>query len=176
VSRIDARRLRVEPEALDLATMVKDLTAQFDAKWGRDVNMVAEDGALAWGDARKVEEILINLIDNAMKYSPEPEPVTVRIHTSGDEVECTIEDRGFGIAPEELANLFQKFQRVVSPATRDIGGTGLGLYIVKGLVEAHGGHVWAESVPGQGSTFGFTLPSAAAVAATQDTDMFGAGA
>lgn len=177
VSRIDARQLRMECEDVDLGAMVKDLTAQFEAKWaGRDVLVEADDGTTVWADPRKVDEILINLIDNAIKYSPAPEPVSVRIRLVDDEVECCVIDRGFGIAPEELANLFQKFQRVVSPATRDIGGTGLGLYIVKSLVEAHGGQVWVESVPGEGSTFGFTLTSAAAVLARLEGDMAEAGA
>ena len=161
VSRIDAKRLRIEREDVDLPLMVKDLAGQFAEKWsGRDV--LVDGGGRAFADRRKVEEILINLIDNAIKYSSPPEPVIVRVRTEDDHVECTVEDRGLGIAPDDMKNLFQRFQRVSSPATRDIGGTGLGLYIVKGLVEAHGGHVWVESVAGVGSTFGFTLPAAEA--------------
>src|SRR5207247_9079641 len=111
-------------------------------------------------DRSKLEEVLINLIDNAIKYSSEETPVRVTAHAAGTEVRIEIEDRGFGIAPEDAAQLFQKFHRVTTPATRDIGGTGLGLYIVKGLVEAHGGRVWVESIPGAGSTFAFTMPRA----------------
>ncbi|MCA1832676.1 MAG: ATP-binding protein [Actinomycetota bacterium] len=164
VSRIDARRLRFERQDFDLAAMVGHLTAQFAIKWGnRSIAVDAGAGGIVHADPRKVEEILINLIDNAVKYSLGEAPVTVRIRRAGDLVEVGVEDNGFGIAPEDAANLFQKFQRISTPATRDIGGTGLGLYIVKGLVEAHGGSVWVESVPGNGSTFGFTLPASAAV-------------
>ena len=102
------------------------------------------------------------MIDNAIKYSMEGSPVMVSARAAGDEVEIDVSDRGFGIAPDDAAQLFQKFHRVTTAATRDIGGTGLGLYIVKGLVEAHGGRVWVESVPGAGSTFAFTLPRARA--------------
>lgn len=163
VSRIDARRLRVEQGEVDVAEMVKELKAQFSTKWqGREILLEAPGRPLAFADRRKLEEVLINLIDNAVKYSAAPEPVTVRIAEERGRVEVRVEDLGFGIAPEDAANLFQKFQRISTPATRDIGGTGLGLYIVKGLVEAHGGSVWVESAPGAGSCFGFTLPASAA--------------
>jgi len=159
VSRIDAKRLKIERDQIDLGVMVKDLANQFGEKWaGREILVEGDGAAPAYADRRKIEEVLINLIDNAVKYSTAPEPVTVRIRSGVDEIECTVEDHGFGIAPEDAKNLFQRFQRVSTPETRDIGGTGLGLYIVKGLIEAHGGHVWVDSVPGSGSTFGFTLP------------------
>jgi two-component system phosphate regulon sensor histidine kinase PhoR len=164
VSRIDSRRLRLERQDFDVAGMVAELASQFALKWGeRAITVDAEENTIVHADPRKVEEVLINLIDNAVKYSPAPEPVAVHIRRAGALVEVGVEDRGFGIAPEDAANLFQKFQRISTPATRDIGGTGLGLYIVKGLIEAHGGAVWVESVPGNGSTFGFTVPASAAV-------------
>ncbi len=175
VSRIDARRLRIERAPVDLQAMLDNLVKQFSSKWsGREIAVVAMDNVVADADARKIEEVLINLIDNAVKYSPPPEPVIVRLRATGDEIEVCVEDRGLGIAPEDAANLFQKFQRIVSPATRDIGGTGLGLYIVKGLIEAHGGHVWVESAPGEGSTFGFTLPVATGAPSEEAVHQVGA--
>ena len=163
VSRIDARRVRVEWSDVGLAEALQDLVGQFHSKWGsRRVILDVSDGLPAVrADRQKLEEILINLIDNAIKYSPEWTPIRVTARVTGDELEVAVADRGFGIAPEDAAQLFQKFQRISTPATRDIGGTGLGLYIVKGLVEAHGGRVWVESVPGAGSTFAFTMPRAA---------------
>jgi two-component system phosphate regulon sensor histidine kinase PhoR len=159
VSRIDARRLKLEPAAVDLGRTVDPLPQQFASKWaGRPIRVRVPPGTLAWADPRKLEEILINLIDNAIKYSPAGTPVWVSARKADGEVEVSIEDRGIGISPEHVASLFQKFHRVSTPETRDIGGTGLGLYIVKGLVEAQGGRVWVESVPGSGSTFSFTLP------------------
>jgi len=162
VSRIDAQRVRVEWSELDVDEVMRDLMAQFHSKWGarRLILDTARGLPAVRADRAKLEEILINLVDNAIKYSPEWTPVRVTARVTGDEIEVAVADRGFGIAPEDAAQLFQKFQRITTPATRDIGGTGLGLYIVKGLVEAHGGRVWVESVPGAGSTFAFTMPRA----------------
>lgn len=175
VSRIDAKRLRLEPQEFDLARLVEDLTSQFALKWcDREIKIDSESGMLVHADRRKVEEVLINLIDNAVKYSPDPAPVVVHIRRADSFIEVGVTDQGFGIAPEEAAGLFQKFQRISTPATRDIGGTGLGLYIVKGLVEAHGGSVWVESVPGTGSTFGFTLPARAPDLLLEHIDGIGA--
>ena len=164
VSRIDSKRVRVEWTEVAVDELVRNLMSQFHSKWGARRILIDAEPHLPFvrADSSKLEEVLINLIDNAIKYSPEGTPVRVTARTVGDEVEVDVEDRGIGIAPEDVAQLFQKFQRITTPATRDIGGTGLGLYIVKGLVEAHGGRVWVESIPGAGSTFAFTLPRARA--------------
>jgi len=170
VSRIDAKRVRVEWSEVDVADVLRDLMGQFHSKWGARRVVVDVDRGLpvVRADRQKFEEILINLIDNAIKYSPESTPVRVSARVTGDELEIAVADRGFGIAPDDAAELFQKFQRITTPATRDIGGTGLGLYIVKGLVEAHGGRVWVESVPGAGSTFAFTMPRVRAEALPEE--------
>jgi PAS domain S-box-containing protein len=162
VSRIDAKRVRVEWTEVDIDSVIHDLMGQFHSKWGsrRVIVDTAHGLPLVRADRSKLEEILINLVDNAIKYSPSWTPVRVAARVVGDDIEVSVQDRGFGIAPEDAAQLFQKFQRITTAATRDIGGTGLGLYIVKGLVEAHGGRVWVESVPGAGSTFAFTMPRA----------------
>ena len=170
VSWIDAKRVRVEWTEVDLDAIVHDLMAQFHSKWGsrRVIIDTARGLPFLRADRAKLEEILINLIDNAIKYSPQWTPVRISARVVGDEIEVAIQDRGIGIAPDDAAQLFQKFHRVSTPATRDIGGTGLGLYIVKGLIEAHGGRVWVESVPDAGSTFAFTLPRARAVALREE--------
>jgi PAS domain S-box-containing protein len=170
VSRIDAKRVRVEWTEVDIDAVIHDLMNQFHSKWGsrRVIVDTAEGVPYLRADRSKLEEILINLVDNAIKYSPPGTPVRVAARIVGDDVEISIQDRGFGIAPEDAAQLFQKFQRITTPATRDIGGTGLGLYIVKGLVEAHGGRVWVESVPGAGSTCVFTMPRARSMPALEE--------
>jgi PAS domain S-box-containing protein len=166
VSRIDARRLRLRKEDLNVKEVVTGLVEQFESKWDRPFVLDMVDGtATVRADRRKFEEILINLIDNAIKYSPSGSEVRVGARILNGAVEIAVEDRGIGISPEDATRLFQKFQRITTPATRDIGGTGLGLYIVKGLVEAQGGRVWVESVPGVGSTFAFALGAAASAAA-----------
>jgi PAS domain S-box-containing protein len=163
VSRIDAGRVTLAPRALDLEDTLSGLLDQFRTKWnGREI-VVDHSGATispVLADPHKLEEILINLIDNAVKYSGESAPVEVSIGTEGSEVRVSVRDHGDGIPPEEIPNLFQKFARISSASTADIPGTGLGLFIVKGFVVAHGGRVWVDSTMGEGSTFTFTLPVA----------------
>jgi two-component system sensor histidine kinase VicK len=105
-----------------------------------------------------VVQILTNLVSNAVKYSPDGAPVGVAIGWAADTVVATVEDRGIGLSREELSKLFQKFARADRKEVRAVGGTGLGLYITKSLVEMQGGRVWAESEPGRGSQFSFSLP------------------
>jgi CheY-like chemotaxis protein len=104
--------------------------------------------------------VLINLISNAIKYSPQGGDVTVRASVQGSMVRVDITDEGIGIAAEDQAKLFTKFYRVDSSLTREIGGTGLGLSICKSIIELLGGHVGVNSAPGEGSTFWFELPFA----------------
>lgn len=161
VSHIESRRLKIKLESLDLVGVAEKLVNQFRTKWGPRNIVIDSPGSLppVSADQSKVEEVLVNLIDNAVKYSPQGGEVKVSMQSSNGSVEVAIEDSGIGIAPDDAARLFEKFHRVASPETRDIGGTGLGLYIVKSLVEAHGGRVLVTSAPGVGSTFTFSLPT-----------------
>lgn len=164
VSRIDAGRVTLDQRALDVGETLAELLDQFRTKWSAREIVVKHDADVspAFADRHKLEEILINLVDNAVKYSEAGSRVEVAIAAEGAEVKVSVIDHGEGIAPEKIPNLFQKFARIASPSTSEIPGTGLGLYIVKGFVQAHGGHVWVDSVLGEGSTFSFTLPVAAA--------------
>jgi two-component system phosphate regulon sensor histidine kinase PhoR len=174
VSRIDARRLRVEIAPQHPRDVLEDLLRQFQTKWTRTIELdVPESISPIAADRNKLEEVLINLIDNAVKYSPAGTPVRITANEDRGQVEIGVEDGGAGIAPEDSAKLFQKFQRLSTPATRDVGGTGLGLYIVKGLVDAMGGRVWVESAPGSGSRFAFAIP-VAEEAAGEDLERMGA--
>jgi PAS domain S-box-containing protein len=169
VSRIDAGRVTLEPRALDLEETLSGLLDQFRTKWsGREI-VVDHRSTISpvLADPHKLEEILINLIDNAVKYSGASAPVEVSIGREGPEVRVSVRDHGDGIAPEEIPNLFQKFARITTSSTAEIPGTGLGLFIVKGFVVAHGGRVWVDSTLGEGSTFTFTLPVAPAREAAQ---------
>lgn len=105
-----------------------------------------------------LHEIVDNLVENAIKYTPDGGEVRVNVQGDGDKVLISVKDTGIGIAPEDLGHVFQKFYRVDNSQTRQIGGTGLGLYLVKQRVEALGGRVWVESQFGKGSTFYVSLP------------------
>jgi signal transduction histidine kinase len=111
------------------------------------------------GDPDKVDQILTNLVGNAIKYSPEGGEVLVIVDADRDTVQVRVRDQGIGMSPRDMGQLFEKFSRVDREEVRRAGGTGLGLYITKRLVEMHGGRLWAESWPGVGSVFRFTLPA-----------------
>ncbi|MHB1134533.1 MAG: sensor histidine kinase [Chloroflexota bacterium] len=161
-ARLDAGSLQLNSAPLDLDYLLQDLAGR--AWHGRDVERielsVQRDMPLVLADAEKVERVLANLISNALKYSPVDKPILVRVVSGEGEVVTSVRDEGPGIAVEERASLFQRYYRAGLPRDVKREGLGLGLYIAKGLVEAHGGRIWVESEVGQGSTFSFTLPLA----------------
>ena len=112
------------------------------------------------GDKERLRQVMVNLIDNAVKYSAPGRSVTVRAVRAPAGVTLSVSDGGFGIPETDIPRIFERFYRVDKERSRDAGGTGLGLAIVKHIVEAHGGRVSVESTAGKGSTFSFTLPSA----------------
>ncbi len=112
------------------------------------------------GDPDKLAQVVINLVSNAVKYSPSGGTIVVGTRLEGGTAHLWVRDQGIGIAPEALEAIFERYARVESAATRNIQGTGLGLPIVRQIVELHGGRAWAESTRGQGSTFHVTLPLA----------------
>jgi histidine kinase len=110
-------------------------------------------------DEDRISQVLINLLGNALQYTPEGGQVSLVVQQSGDEIQVKVKDTGIGIPVEHLPHLFTRFYRVDKSRSRAGGGSGIGLTIAKHLVEAHGGRIWAESEGiGQGSTFSFALP------------------
>jgi signal transduction histidine kinase len=160
----------LETGQMDLAPARFDLRAEVEGAC-EDYEALAETGGvelfanvpdgevLVFADREKVRVMLDNLISNAVKFTPPGGRVRVMLGGQGDEVEVAVIDTGVGIAPEKLERIFDRFYQVEDPMTRRHGGMGLGLPIVKGLVHLHGGRVWAESVPGQGSRFVVALPT-----------------
>lgn len=118
-------------------------------------------GAFVDMDADSIRQVLTNLVSNAIKYSPQGGNVTIGVRDKEAEVVIWVTDQGMGIPPEVIPKLFGKFFRANNKETRSINGIGLGLALVKALIDAHGGRVWVESEIGVGSTFFFTLPHAA---------------
>ncbi|MET1247374.1 two-component system histidine kinase PnpS [Sporolactobacillus sp. STCC-11] len=115
-----------------------------------------DEGVIA-GDAFRIRQIMINLISNAISYTPENGTVTIAIHERKSEADLVISDTGMGIEQDQIPRIFERFYRVDKARSRDSGGTGLGLAIVKHLVEAHDGKIHVTSVPGKGSTFTITF-------------------
>ena len=112
-------------------------------------------------------EVLVNLVSNAVKYTPGGGEIKLSAEAAGDQVLVKVADNGLGLTPDDAKRIFQRFYRVKDEHTRHIVGTGLGLDIVKRVVEKHGGTISVDSAPGQGSTFTVALPTAAAAAADQ---------
>lgn len=113
-----------------------------------------------YADPEKLADILTNLVDNAIKFSPDGGTIRVKGEVSGDEVLVTVADDGIGISPRDRELVFDRFYRADNPLTKATRGIGLGLHICKVTVEAHGGRMWVKSIPGRGSQFTFTLPVA----------------
>ena len=110
------------------------------------------------GDELRLEQVLQNLIQNALKYSPDGEPVAVRVERRLGQAAVAVTDRGIGIPAAALPRLFARFYRAPNAEAQQIGGMGVGLYVVKEIITLHGGDVMVESVEGQGSTFTILLP------------------
>ena len=161
VSRIESgRALDLNPKKVELlGVMEKVVTAQksYTHKHTFAIDL-PDDFPMIVADEDKTDQILTNLISNAIKYSPDGGQITVRGTFDDEKVTVAICDQGMGIPKEHLPKVFDRFHRVDNRDTREVGGTGIGLYLVKHLVEAHGGEIWIESEVGKGSDFIFTLP------------------
>jgi PAS domain S-box-containing protein len=158
VSRLDSGRLEIRPEPVDLGAVLQEISTPF--RTGREIHSDIDGVPQVRADRDRLVQILTNLVSNAVKYSPPDAPISVTATRKGTTVEVAVQDRGIGMTDEEVKRLFEKFYRVDRPQVRDVGGTGLGLYITKNLVELHGGEMRVESEPGAGSTFTFSLPLA----------------
>jgi signal transduction histidine kinase len=160
VSSIDAgsvevhvANVRVSPVLQDAVDRARDRGAR------RHITIHGEDGLSVRADADKLETVLANLVDNAARFTPEGGEIRVEVGQDGDNVRIGVHDSGEGISPAEQKQLFTKFY--VSPGSNGISGSGLGLYISKGLIDAMGGRIWVSSTLGEGSTFTVELPAAA---------------
>ncbi|MHB0938697.1 MAG: sensor histidine kinase [Armatimonadota bacterium] len=159
-ARSEAGQLQLTRQPTNLHRFTADLLrrAQTALAVDRIRNDIPVDLPLVSADQDRLERILMNLLSNALKYSPPDTPVTLSAQATGDEVMVSVTDQGPGIPPEDQAHLFQQFYR--AKGTRKTEGIGLGLFITRLLVEAHGGRIRVESEVGKGSTFIFTLPVA----------------
>jgi two-component system phosphate regulon sensor histidine kinase PhoR len=162
LSRIEQKRQNLEFESHPVNSLIReavDVVQPIAEKSGIHLatELVAESSRV-WCDVEAVSQVLSNLLDNAIKYTPAGGTITVGAHPPGRYVELYVRDTGAGIPAEDLPRLFERFYRVDKARSRELGGTGLGLSIVKHLVALHNGTVRVESKENAGSTFFFTLP------------------
>lgn len=159
VSHIETARPPLHVESVDLVELVTGLMQEFQAKQPeREYHLLAPASLMVMFDKTKIEQVMFHLLDNASKYSEDNEPVAVEIVDGATEVTVKVVDKGTGILSGDIPNLFQLFHQIDATSTREAGGTGVGLYICKSMVTAHGGHISIDSTWGKGSTFTFTIP------------------
>ena len=158
VSRVSAGGLKLERQEVDLAEIVREVSERFLDELNENDNQLvlhADQPACGHWDRLRLEQLVTNLLSNAIKYGG-GKPIEVRVHPTQAGGQLEVRDHGVGIAPAELPRIFRKFQRAYS--ARPNGGLGLGLYISRQIVEAHGGSIRVESEPGVGSAFAVELP------------------
>jgi two-component system phosphate regulon sensor histidine kinase PhoR len=158
LSRLEAEGLPMEKEWCQVNDLVDGALQRRNLIAHRRVGLdLAPDLPALYVDGREIEVVLMNLLENAVKYSDPGAPITLSTERQGDDVVFAVADRGLGIATEHLERIFERFYRV-DHVGRRVPGTGLGLAICKRIVKAHSGRIWVESAPGAGSRFYFSLP------------------
>lgn len=166
LSKIEAGKLPMNLQSVDVTELIApvvELAQDIAAKKGVSVNFISPSAGFATvrGDAVLLREVLRNLLDNAVQYTPSRGSIEVSAERNGSSVIFTVADTGIGIPQSEHKRIFERFYRVDAARSRDMGGTGLGLAIAKHIVEAHGGQIWVDSEIGSGSKFHFSIPLAA---------------
>jgi PAS domain S-box-containing protein len=173
MTRIEAGRLSVSPEPTDLRAILDEARANFSRGGGSHELLIElpDDLPPVNVDPGRIVQVVSNLLANAARLSPPTAPIVVEVEYNAVSATLHVRDQGRGIAKEKLRHLFKKFARLHEDEGHRLSGTGLGLAICKGIVEAHGGRIWAESAgEGQGATFSFTLPIASVASVTSLSD------
>ena len=167
LSRIDSGRSELNKELIDITALFTQVLNRFDmlldSEDYRNNNYSIERALIDEAifvdiDPDRMVQVLDNVMNNAIKYSPDGGTISARMIVTADEVKIMIKDEGIGIPEEDLGDIFKRFYRVDRARSRAMGGSGLGLAISREVVEQHGGKIWAESVERQGTTFNITLP------------------
>ena len=164
MSHIESGKIRLKVAPLAMEPIINEVVTELAAKGFERQIMLKVNRKhklpLVLADEGRLRQILTNLVDNAIKYSLPKSEVVIDFRVKGGELVTSIKDHGVGITANHIERLFQRFGRIYNPMSMQAGGTGLGLYIVKNLVESHGGRIWVTSREGKGSRFSFSLPIA----------------
>ncbi len=160
LSRLQSGRLHLERHAIELGELTQTIVGRLRTHTPHHtIELDFPNTLIALADTRRIEQVLRNLLSNAVKYSPEGGIITVRGRKGNGQAIIQVNDEGIGIPAHDLEKIFERFYRVRDARTQSVDGVGVGLAVCRGIVQAHDGEIWAESVPGHGSTFTFTLPS-----------------
>ena len=159
VSQIESREASLRIEEMDVAGLVRSVADDvIQSHTDREIELDVPE-TLSWPcDETKVGLVLRHLMENALKYSEAPDPVTVTVSTDPEQLRVDVLDHGAGILSSDVPHIFERFRQLDSSSTREHGGTGVGLYLCAQLVRVHGGRIWVDSTWGKGSNFSFTLP------------------
>lgn len=159
MSLLEANRLKLERTSIDPEMVVRESMERLQQLLGARIQLQVSGPPTSVSiDAMRIDQVLGNLLSNAVKHGKPDTPIEVRLNRTGGEVEITVTNFGRGIEPGELPRLFDRFTRTKTTQSSGVSGLGLGLYIAKGIVEAHGGRLWADSVAGKSTTFHLSLP------------------
>lgn len=159
VSRLESGKMQIDHQRFDLAKLVNEVEEETKASVTTHP-FIFEPFAERWIDAdrEKIGQVFNNLISNAVKYSPAGKPIKISCISNNNYVTVSVQDEGVGVSPEDLPRLFERYYRVKEAEKNHIAGFGIGLYLCSEIIKRHDGKIWAESEPGKGSTFYFTLP------------------
>jgi PAS domain S-box-containing protein len=159
ISRLESGKIHIDKQEFDIVGLISDVIAE--TRLTTSDQVISFEGPEPIGvnaDRDKITSVISNYISNAIKYSLKEQPVIVKCITDSGQVIVSVTDKGMGVNPGDLAKIFERYYRVETEGTRRIPGFGIGLYLSSEIIERHGGKVWAESQPGAGSTFYFSLP------------------
>ncbi len=164
LSKLESGKVSLNREKFDLKLLIEKvntLLLKLAVKRNITIDLETEENinALCWGDVDKIRRVMINLISNAIKYNNEGGKITILLEHKDDGLMCAIKDNGFGIPEKDIPFIFDKFFRVDSSFTSEVSGSGIGLSIVKAIIDAHGGNIKLKSKEGEGSEFYFNLPT-----------------
>jgi signal transduction histidine kinase len=161
ISKLETGRLRLEKKTINLRSLTQEVLDQLQAQAAeRNISLSLlgrENIPKVRGDTRRLRQVMMHLVDNAIKYNREGGLVEITLSSNRVRVQVSVQDTGLGIAPGDLELVFNKFYRV-SGQGNQVAGAGLGLSVAKKIIEAHGGDIWVESELGAGSRFAFSLP------------------
>jgi len=165
LSKLESGEVPLHREQVPVGALVSRVVSEISvARQSADVAIertIPDDLPALDADEERLHQVLFNLVDNAVRFTPPGGEVTIAAGRHNGSVEISVTDTGVGIPAEHLPRLFERFYRVDPARSREDGGTGIGLAIARSVVEAHGGHIRAASIPGKGSVFSFELPVAA---------------